>query len=49
MFSLKFLHGDRVPRAHQHVAAMLEQRVHRHDEEARARADATIMNTASGM
>ena len=37
---VEVLHGDRVTGAHQDVAAVLQQRVHRHDEEARARADA---------
>ena len=36
---VEVLHGDRMSGAHQHVAAMLQQRVHRHDEEARAGAD----------
>ncbi|CAM2159471.1 hypothetical protein PT2222_50309 [Paraburkholderia tropica] len=35
---VEILHGDRVTGGQQHVAAMLEQRVHRHDEEARQRA-----------
>ena len=34
MFSLKFCTAIEWPGAHQHVAAMLQQRVHRHDEEA---------------
>ena len=36
---VEVLHGDRVAGAHQHVAAMLQQRVHRHDEEPGAGAD----------
>ena len=36
MFSLKFCTAIEWPGAHQHVAAMLQQRVHRHDEEAGA-------------
>ena len=34
---VEVLHGDRVAGAHQHVAAVLQQRVHRHDEETRRR------------
>mgnify|MGYP007123208178 CR=1 FL=1 len=30
---VEVLHGNRAPRAHQHVTAMLQKRVHRHDEE----------------
>src|SRR5574343_1215431 len=36
---VEVLHGDRVAGAHQDVAAVLEQGVHRHDEEAGQAAD----------
>src|SRR5207253_8078694 len=36
---VEVLHGDRMAGTHQHMAAMLEERIHRHDEEAGAGAD----------